>query len=50
MEAERFRHTAGFVRWRPDREASSCTFEQVPSIEASSIEDLLRASSFRPGA
>jgi ATP-dependent DNA ligase len=42
MEAERFRHTAGFVRWRPDREASSCTFEQVPSLEASSIEDLLQ--------
>ena len=42
FESGRFRHTAGFVRWRPDREASSCTFEQVPALEASSIEDLLQ--------
>lgn len=34
----RFRHTARFQRWRPDREPSSCTFEQlevVPPIELS---------------
>ena len=42
VESGRFRHAAGFVRWRPDREASSCTFEQVPTLEASSIEDLLQ--------
>ena len=41
MESMRFRHSARFVRWRPDREASSCTFEQVPALDASSIEDLL---------
>jgi len=29
MEGERFRHTAQFVRWRPDREPSSCTYEQL---------------------
>ncbi len=29
MEGVRFRHTAQFVRWRPDREASSCTYEQL---------------------
>ncbi|MFP5417504.1 MAG: ATP-dependent DNA ligase [Actinomycetes bacterium] len=29
MEGDRFRHTAQFVRWRPDREPSSCTFEQL---------------------
>lgn len=29
MEGERFRHTAQFLRWRPDREARSCTFEQL---------------------
>ena len=42
MEADRFRHSSGFVRWRPDRDASSCTFEQVPLVEPSSVEDLLR--------
>jgi ATP-dependent DNA ligase len=29
MEGERFRHTAQFKRWRPDREPRSCTYEQV---------------------
>ncbi|MCA4134720.1 ATP-dependent DNA ligase [Arthrobacter sp. M4] len=29
MEGERFRHTAQFVRWRPDREPESCTYEQL---------------------
>jgi ATP-dependent DNA ligase len=25
----RFRHPARFVRWRPDRDAASCTVEQL---------------------
>jgi ATP-dependent DNA ligase len=29
MEGVRFRHTAQFVRWRPDRAPSSCTYEQL---------------------
>ena len=29
MEGDRFRHTAQFKRWRPDREPRSCTYEQV---------------------
>jgi ATP-dependent DNA ligase len=29
MEGIRFRHTAQFERWRPDREARSCTYEQL---------------------
>ena len=29
MEGERFRHTAQFVRWRPDRDPDSCTYEQL---------------------
>ncbi|AGW42075.1 elongation factor Tu [Leifsonia xyli subsp. cynodontis DSM 46306] len=29
MEGMRFRHTAQFERWRPDRDARSCTFEQL---------------------
>jgi ATP-dependent DNA ligase len=29
MEGIRFRHTAQFVRWRPDREPRSCTYEQL---------------------
>jgi ATP-dependent DNA ligase len=29
MEGDRFRHTAQFVRWRPDRDARSCTYAQL---------------------
>jgi ATP-dependent DNA ligase len=29
MEGTRFRHTAQFRRWRPDREPASCTFAQL---------------------
>ena len=29
MEGERFRHTAQFNRWRPDRDPRSCTFDQL---------------------
>jgi ATP-dependent DNA ligase len=29
MEGGRFRHTAQFRRWRPDREPASCTYDQL---------------------
>jgi ATP-dependent DNA ligase len=29
MEGERFRHTAQFNRWRPDRDPGSCTYSQL---------------------
>jgi ATP-dependent DNA ligase len=29
MEGIRFRHTAQFVRWRPDRDPRSCTYDQL---------------------
>ena len=29
MQGDRFRHVASFVRWRPDREPTSCTYEQL---------------------
>jgi len=29
MEGSRFRHTVQFERWRPDRDADSCTFDQL---------------------
>jgi ATP-dependent DNA ligase len=29
MQADRFRHTARFQRWRPDREPASCTYRQL---------------------
>ncbi|MGQ0804236.1 MAG: ATP-dependent DNA ligase [Actinomycetota bacterium] len=29
MQGDRFRHTARFQRWRPDRKPESCTYEQL---------------------
>jgi ATP-dependent DNA ligase len=29
MEGDRFRHTAQFRRWRPDRDPASCSYEQL---------------------
>jgi len=29
FDGDRLRHAARFVRWRPDREAESCTFDQL---------------------
>jgi ATP-dependent DNA ligase len=29
MQGDRFRHTARFRRWRPDRDPSSCTYAQL---------------------
>lgn len=29
MEGVRFRHTAQFLRWRPDRDPTSCTYDQL---------------------
>lgn len=32
MEGTRFRHTAQFKRWRPDRDPESCTYEQLEEV------------------
>jgi ATP-dependent DNA ligase len=29
VDANRFRHPSRFLRWRPDRDPRSCTFEQL---------------------
>jgi ATP-dependent DNA ligase len=40
MEGDRFRHTARFVRWRPDREPRSCTYEQLDEPVKYDLADL----------
>jgi ATP-dependent DNA ligase len=42
MEGQRFRHTAQFRRWRPDREPRSCTYEQLDRPLRYAVEDVLR--------
>ena len=41
MEGTRFRHTAQFVRWRPDREPASCGFEQLEEPIRFDLSDVL---------
>ena len=45
MEGSRFRHTAQFVRWRPDRDPSSCTYDQLERPVGFSIADVLSGAS-----
>jgi ATP-dependent DNA ligase len=44
MEGSRFRHTAQFRRWRPDREPRSCTFDQLDRPLTYAIGDVLTAA------
>jgi ATP-dependent DNA ligase len=41
MEGTRFRHTAQFKRWRPDREPESCTYEQLEEVARYDLADIL---------
>ncbi|GAA3334881.1 ATP-dependent DNA ligase [Curtobacterium albidum] len=41
MEGDRFRHTVQFARWRPDREAGSCRFDQLEVPSAYDLRDVL---------
>ena len=43
MEGDRFRHTAQFNRWRPDRDPRSCTYAQLPKPTDSSGGDPMSA-------
>ncbi|OYO22681.1 ATP-dependent DNA ligase [Enemella dayhoffiae] len=43
LEGKRFRHTAQFVRWRPDRDPKSCTFDQLEQPVKFDLADVLGA-------
>ncbi|MGH3811182.1 MAG: ATP-dependent DNA ligase [Pseudonocardiaceae bacterium] len=44
MEGVRFRHTTQFVRWRPDREPRSCTYDQLDRPVRFNIVDVLTSA------
>lgn len=44
MEGVRFRHTAQFVRWRPDRDPESCTFAQLEQPVGFDLAEVLGLS------
>jgi len=41
MEGARFRHTAQFVRWRPDRDPASCDYAQLEQPAGFDLADIL---------
>ena len=43
MEGDRFRHTAQFRRWRPDRKPSSCTYDQLEQPVQFDLAEVLTA-------
>jgi ATP-dependent DNA ligase len=45
MEGRRFRHTAQFRRWRPDRDPASCTYEQLEHPVAFDLTEILQGGS-----
>lgn len=40
MQGTRFRHTARFRNWRPDRDPQSCTYEQLEVPVSYSLDDI----------
>jgi ATP-dependent DNA ligase len=41
MEGPRFRHTAQFSRWRPDRSPASCTYAQLDQPVTFALDDIV---------
>ncbi len=40
MEGRRFRHTAQFKRWRPDRDPESCGYDQLEEVVSYDLGDI----------
>jgi ATP-dependent DNA ligase len=49
MEGTRFRHTAQFRRWRPDRDPGSCTYDQLEQPLSYRVTEVLTGEAL-PGA
>lgn len=41
LEGDRFRHTAQFQRWRPDRDPESCTYDQLDEPVSYDLDTVL---------
>jgi ATP-dependent DNA ligase len=44
LEGRRFRHMAQFVRWRPDRDPRSCTYDQLEETVGFDLAEVLATS------
>jgi ATP-dependent DNA ligase len=43
LQGDRLRHTAQFRRWRPDRDARSCTYDQLETVVPAELADVFGA-------
>jgi ATP-dependent DNA ligase len=50
LQGDRFRHTARFQRWRPDREPPSCTYAQLDVPVPAELYDIFGVAAGGPGA
>jgi ATP-dependent DNA ligase len=41
LQGDRFRHGATFQRWRPDKPAEECTYDQLEAVVPAELRDLL---------
>ncbi len=48
LQRDRFRHTARFQRWRPDREPASCTYDQLERVPPHELSEIF-ATELRSG-
>jgi hypothetical protein len=48
LEGRRFRHTAQFLRWRPDRDPRSCTYDQLEETIGYDLADVLATTTTSP--
>lgn len=43
LQGDRFRHPAQFLRWRPDRDARSCSYDQLEVVVPEELADVFGA-------
>jgi hypothetical protein len=48
LEGRRFRHTAQFARWRPDRDPRSCTYAQLEETVSFDLAEVLATTATDP--
>jgi ATP-dependent DNA ligase len=44
MQRDRFRHTAQFRRWRPDKSPAACTYEQLEVVPPQELQEIFGSS------
>lgn len=44
LQGDRFRHATTFLRWRPDRAPSSCTYEQLEVTVPAEVAEIFQAT------